>query len=104
MINEIQSADQLDELFTRSSSVPVLLFKHSVTCPISLNVYESISGAPFEVNLVVVQTARPVSIRIAERTGVRHESPQALILRDGKAIYSASHYDITLEDISRHFA
>jgi bacillithiol system protein YtxJ len=97
--NKIESTEQLDELFAASSEKPVVLFKHSVTCPISSDVYHEVSNADVDVNLVIVQTARPISNAIAERTGIRHESPQAIILRDGKAVYNASHYDVSAEDI-----
>jgi bacillithiol system protein YtxJ len=85
----VKDAGALEELFARSNQSPVLLFKHSTTCPISD------AGAAGEVALVVVQTARPLSNEIAERTGVRHESPQAIVLRAGKPVWTASHYDIT---------
>lgn len=97
--NKIESTEQLDELFAASNEKPVVLFKHSVTCPISSDVYHEVSNADADVNLVIVQTARPISNAIAERTGIRHESPQAIILKDGKAIYNASHYDVSAEDI-----
>ena len=97
--NKIESTEQLDELFATSNEKPVVLFKHSVTCPISSDVYHEVSNADADVNLVIVQTARPVSNAIAERTGIRHESPQAIILKDGKAVYNASHYDVSAEEI-----
>ena len=42
--------------------------------------------------LIVVQHARPVSNAVVERFGVRHESPQALLLRDGRVVWHASHW------------
>lgn len=99
---EITSKEELHSLFEKSSDGPVVLFKHSVTCPISLDVYKTIESVEGDVNLIVVQRTRPVSNEIAERTGVRHESPQALVIRNGEVVYHASHYDITAEDISKH--
>jgi bacillithiol system protein YtxJ len=46
-------------------------------------------------NLITVQTARPISNEIASRLGIRHESPQAILVRDGREIWSASHFAIT---------
>ncbi|HMS40270.1 MAG TPA: bacillithiol system redox-active protein YtxJ [Pyrinomonadaceae bacterium] len=97
---EIDSPETLETLFQQSFDVPILLFKHSVTCPISTNVYDEVSAVEGEINLVIVQKARNISNLIAEKTEIRHQSPQAIILRDGKAIYHASHYDITAEDIN----
>lgn len=98
-IIEINSSEKLSELFEKSNETPVVLFKHSITCPISANVFDEVSEIDSEINLVVVQRARSISNEIAERTHIRHESPQAIILKNGEAIYHASHYDITGEDI-----
>lgn len=96
---EINSNEELEKLFEQSSEKPVVLFKHSLTCPISAGVYQEISGADADVHLVVIQHSRNVSTAIAERTGIRHESPQAIIIKDGKPVYHASHYDVTAADI-----
>jgi bacillithiol system protein YtxJ len=98
--NEIHSVEELDSLFEQSFEKPVVIFKHSLTCPISAGVYHEVSGADADINLIVVQKARNVSNEIAEKTGIRHESPQAIVIKDGKPIYHASHYDVTAEGIS----
>ena len=100
VINKINSIEELEEVFAKSNEKPVAVFKHSITCPISLDVYQEIKNVVGEVNLVVVQTARSISNEIAARTGVKHESPQALVIKDGKAIYHASHYDISANDVN----
>ena len=101
----IEDAAALEELFARSAEAPVLLFKHSTTCPISSHAHREMSrldaGAASQVSLVVVQTARAVSNEIAQRTGVRHESPQAIVLRNGRPVWTASHYDITAAEVER---
>lgn len=40
---------------------------------------------------------RPVSLGLAERIGVKHESPQALLIKNGKALWHTSHHAITAE-------
>ena len=100
VFNKINSVEELEEVFAKSNEKPVALFKHSVTCPISSDVYQEIKNVDAEINLVVVQTARNVSNEIAARTGIRHESPQAIVIKEGKAVYHASHYDITAEAVS----
>ena len=97
--NEIHDAEELDALFEKSNGQAVIIFKHSTTCPISAGVYQEISKADADINLIVVQRARNVSSAIAERTGIRHESPQAIILKDGKVVYHASHYDVTAQEV-----
>ena len=96
---EINSTEQLDTLFEQSNEKAVVLFKHSLTCPISAGVYQGISNADADVNIVIMQKARNVSDEIARRTGIRHESPQAIVLKDGKVVYHAAHYDVTAEDV-----
>ena len=96
---KLDSTEKLEELFQKSHEAPVVLFKHSTTCPISAAVYREIENLDAEVNIVVVQSARGVSNDIAERTGIRHESPQAIVLKDGKPVYQASHYSVSAEDI-----
>src|SRR5260370_40958592 len=36
-----------------------------------------------------------ISRKLEERTGIRHESPQLLVLRSGRVVWSASHFAIT---------
>jgi len=98
---EIKSNEELDKLFEQSNEKPIFLFKHSLTCPISAGVHQEISGADADVHIVVMQHARNVSEEIAKRTGIRHESPQAIVLKDGKPIYHASHYDVTAADVEK---
>jgi len=45
---------------------------------------------------VLVREDRPLSLAVAERTGVTHESPQVICLAGGKSVGHASHYGITL--------
>lgn len=99
-INKLDSMEKLDDLFTRSHEAPVVILKHSNRCGISETVSRRITGLDAEINVVVVQTNRDVSTAIEERTGVRHQTPQALIIRDGKAVYQASHYAVTLEALT----
>jgi bacillithiol system protein YtxJ len=96
----LDSAEKLEEIFQKSHEAPVLVFKHSTTCPISAAAYRQIQGVDADVNIIIVQTARAVSNELANRISIRHESPQAIILKDGKPIYHASHYDVTAEEIN----
>ena len=101
-LRHIDTDAELDELIESSSTVPVLLFKHSNACPVSSHAHGQVerlvsSGnpAPLTVAIVVVQTARPLSNRIEERFAIRHQSPQAILLRGGKPVWNASHWDVT---------
>ena len=37
---------------------------------------------------------RDVSTAIAQKFDVEHESPQVILIKNGKAVYSASHFEI----------
>ncbi len=91
----VSDAAALEELFARSHTEPVLLFKHSNACPISAQAYRQMKQVKADVSLIVVQEARDLSRAVEERTGLRHETPQALVLRGGRVVWNASHFDIT---------
>lgn len=91
----IASIEALDTLFKRSFTEPVVLFKHSNSCGTSAYVFEIMSEVSGDVHLVTVQERRDVSNAIADRTGVRHQTPQAFVVVNGEIAYSASHYNIS---------
>lgn len=95
----LAGTEELEQLFERSHAEPVILFKHSNTCPISSAAYREMKRVGGDVALVVVQKARAVSREVEARTGVQHESPQALMLRGGVVVWSASHWNITAETV-----
>ncbi|HVF30344.1 MAG TPA: bacillithiol system redox-active protein YtxJ [Pyrinomonadaceae bacterium] len=101
---KVDSLDALDRLFQDSFVRPVVLLKHITTCGISSGVYREVGQVAGDVNVVVIQTHRDLSNTISSRTGVRHESPQAMVIVDGKAVYHASHYDIEAEHIAQRLA
>lgn len=96
----LTSVDELDALMEASRERPVLLFKHSLTCPISATAHEHFRRfhhrrqGEAQFALVEVQRARPVSSEVAQRTGIRHESPQAILLKDARPVWHASHWRI----------
>lgn len=98
---KIVDAEALEQALARSNDAPVVLFKHSTTCPISSAAYRQMSQVKVDVSLVIVQSAREVSGEIESRTGIRHESPQAIVVRNGEAVWSASHFDITAKAVEK---
>jgi bacillithiol system protein YtxJ len=90
----------LENLITDSKQKPVIVFKHSNACSISSRAYremEKLDG----VNILEVQSAREISRELANLTGIRHETPQVIVLRDGKAVWNASHFDVTAADVMK---
>ena len=51
--------------------------------------------------IVDVRAQRAVSNAIAARFALRHESPQVLLLRHGRLVWSASHFRVTASAIAQ---
>jgi bacillithiol system protein YtxJ len=98
---KIQDLKALHELLEQSTEKPLVIFKHSTTCPISARAYEQMAELADEVALIDVQTGRDISREIAMSTGVEHESPQVIIMRNGKPVWHTSHWDITRETVEK---
>ncbi|HEX8774372.1 MAG TPA: bacillithiol system redox-active protein YtxJ [Pyrinomonadaceae bacterium] len=99
----IADTKDLEALFERSHDEPVIVFKHSSTCPISAAAYAEMSRVSNDVSMIIVQRARDLSREIEALTGVRHESPQAIILRNGEAVWNASHWSIKAGEVEEAF-
>lgn len=101
-IEHVTQARDVARLLETAPSGLVLLFKHSTQCPVSARAHEEfLRHAPaaqargVHLALVRVIEERPLSQDIARRTGIAHESPQALLLSDGKVVWHANHRAIT---------
>jgi len=102
----LTSEQELQLLLKESHSQPILLFKHSTSCNISTTAkarlerkWKDTDNATVKPVYLDLLNYRAISQKIAELTGVRHESPQAIVLKDGKATYNASHSGIYYDDI-----
>jgi len=91
----------LENLLNNSNQRAIVVFKHSNSCPISAMAYREMEQLDSEVVLVDVQSAREVSRQLADITGIRHESPQVIVLRNGKAVWSASHFDVKAREVAK---
>ena len=106
-MKELKSIDELDQAMAESNERPVLLFKHSTTCPISARAFREFQSYLEEAdqsvsyNLIIIQDARAVSDEASERLGIEHESPQAVIVRNGREVWNASHFDITRTSLAQ---
>lgn len=109
--NNLTNLEQLEIINEESKLQPVLLLKHSTTCSISrmaLNrleskwkeEYSSIIK-PYYLDLL---TYRSISNEIAKHYDVEHESPQVLIISNGRSIYNESHGGINVDEILLHCA
>jgi len=108
MAEPSQLADA-EALESRLASGDFLLFKHSQYCPISARAFEqycrfAAHHAELATAWIDVTGQRPLSRLVEERTGIRHESPQAILFRDGLPIWNASHGEITTESLAQALA
>jgi bacillithiol system protein YtxJ len=106
-LNELLSIDDLDSAIAESHRRPVLLFKHSLTCPISTRAYHELQShleradCETSYNLITVQTGRAVSNEASAKLHLHHESPQAILIRNGHSVWNASHGEITAPALDR---
>jgi bacillithiol system protein YtxJ len=93
----------VDALTESSKERPVVIFKHSLTCPISAAAYDQMEAFDGNIALVEVQRARALSNEIENRLGVEHASPQVIVLRNGQVVWNASHFKITADAVAEAF-
>ncbi|CAN5847184.1 bacillithiol system redox-active protein YtxJ [soil metagenome] len=97
----------LEAAIAESRQRPVLIFKHSRTCGISCEAFDELhahvaeGGVEASYNVITVQHSRNVSDAAASRFGLRHETPQAILLKDGIPVWNASHFRITADELRR---
>ena len=106
-LTHLSDLDMLAAAIDESRERPVLLFKHSRTCGVSCEAMDELQAHLLEARtdaaykVITVQSHRGVSDQAASRLGVRHETPQAILLRDGKPVWNASHFRITAAALSQ---
>lgn len=105
-INWINLTDlgQLDEIVVASSEKPVVIFKHSTRCSVSrmaLKQFENEFNLEDKVDAYFLDLIeyRDISNEIATRFNVYHQSPQLLLIKEGKSVYDVSHDDIDAREL-----
>ncbi len=98
------SEHQLEDIRKLSSQQDQLIFKHSTRCSISSmakNRLERAVPANVQFHFLDLIKYRSISNKIETEFDVSHESPQVLLIRDGKCIYDESHSGISMEEIEQ---
>ncbi len=101
---DLATIEDFETALQRSEDEPVLIYKHSSICALSFRArwhVKSIDDGDVPVFEVVVQRSRDVSNEIEARLGVRHETPQLLLVKDRTVLYHDSHTAITKKAIRR---
>jgi len=101
---QLTDLQQLEELKEASFLTPVLFFKHSTRCSISimaLNRFErewknTIANTYF----LDLLNYREVSNQISTLFEIEHQSPQVLLIKDGACVYHASHNAINAQAVN----
>ncbi len=104
--NPINQLSVLDEIKEQSKTQKVLIFKHSTTCSISSMSLSRLERSWSETEMTKIKPYyldllkyRDISNKIAQEFGIKHESPQVLIIENGKCIYNDSHNAISYKEI-----
>jgi bacillithiol system protein YtxJ len=97
----------LDEIIALSKEKPVLIFKHSTRCSISrfaLKQFENEFDLQNQIDAYFLDLLefRDISNEIASRFGIMHQSPQLLLIKEGKVLYDASHSDIQANELKKY--
>ena len=102
-VQELASRADADAMLEASHDAPVYLLKHSIACPISARGQMEFVGLEGDQDpplyAVVVQYARDVSTYLADTLGVRHETPQAILISKGEAVDVKNHGSIRLQSL-----
>ncbi|MDR9456990.1 MAG: bacillithiol system redox-active protein YtxJ [Salegentibacter sp.] len=103
----ITEEQDIEELEKQSFSKPVIIFKYSTRCGISritLRKFENDLPENMDVAFYFMDLVkyRSLSNEIAERFKVSHESPQLIVLKEGKVLHHSSHQDIHAKRLSEY--
>lgn len=109
--NSLTDIAQLESIDKESQNGPVLILKHSTRCSISSAALSRLERKwqdadnekikPYYLDLL---NHRDISNAIADRYQIMHQSPQALIIKDGKCVFTETHMSISYDDIIANVA
>ncbi|MCO6479239.1 MAG: bacillithiol system redox-active protein YtxJ [Phaeodactylibacter sp.] len=103
------ATSQIREIVEHSKSTPCIIYKHSTRCSLSSLArrrlekgwqFDERAVLPYFLDLIAY---RDVSNLVAEHFGVAHQSPQLLLIREGRCVYHASHLDIDARSLQPFF-
>jgi bacillithiol system protein YtxJ len=94
------------ELFDSLGDGPAVIYKHSNRCGTCFRALKEVrkfaeSRPDVPVFMIDVVRDRPVSNHVSQHFSVVHESPQALVIQGGAAVWDASHLDVTAGGLER---
>lgn len=99
-----ETEEELEKLFDKQSGLN-LIYKHSYTCMTCIFIMkrvEELMSSDKKIDsfqFIEVRMSRPLSNFVSEKTGIKHESPQAILLHNGDVKWHASHSAIKIDAI-----
>ncbi len=89
-MHTLHSSAEIDAALQASRERPIVFFKHSATCPFSARAQEQIADSKHDIEIyaLVVQYARELSAELAEKLDHEHQTPQAVVVKDGEVASS----------------
>jgi len=96
---------QLEDIIAASHQKPQVIFKDSTTCGISAGVKHGLVGDwsvvadDIDLHYLDLLSFRSVSNKVADISGITHQSPQVIIYHYGKVIADTSHFQIKVQFI-----
>jgi len=104
--NSLNQLAQLDRIKEESKNHPVLIYKHSTRCNISRATLDRLERNWKEADMTALKpymldllSYRDVSNEIVNAFQVEHESPQVLVIKNGKVVYHTSHFGIDYKSL-----
>ncbi len=103
--NYLTASEHVEDVFQSSNSAPQIILKHSNSCGTSYFAKKNVESLKEEelqggsIHLIDVIRSRPISIYLADKVSIRHESPQVFVIRNGKVVWSASHGGVNARNI-----
>lgn len=102
----LSSTKELEQLMAASYTLPQVIFKHSTSCNVSAVAKKRLDKQPqpssVSFHYLDLIKHRSISNNIATQFDVEHESPQVLLIKNGKCVYNESHLGIYMDDILEH--
>jgi bacillithiol system protein YtxJ len=106
--NQLTALDQLEKVKAESADKIILIFKHSTRCNISRMTMDRLQREWTDNELPEVALFyldllqhRDISNAVAEEFGVEHQSPQVLLVSNGKSVLDLSHFEIDFKTIKK---
>ncbi|MDZ7807262.1 MAG: bacillithiol system redox-active protein YtxJ [Gracilimonas sp.] len=103
--NTVSVRENITSLIERSREQPQLIYKHSTRCSVSFITKEDLDyhveqiAKHADLHLINVVEQRDLSNYLSQTLNIRHESPQALLLRDGQVTWTGSHWNVKAKEI-----